>query len=292
VAATRATGLGALVAATRATGSLKQLFAREWRRKQTRAPPQLNDYTRISGLSGICPREEVLCAVHGVSRKDNLGADTLLTFLHGTSLHWGLQNHALPELGVLYGQWKCLDCGTTHGGVEKGVPISETVVLRPNACAKCGNASKGGGDVAFQYVEHHFINDTFLVRGHPDGFLALPGLPGLGILEAKSIGGRNAWEVKQAPHYGHVIQAQAYMWLSGLKWAVIFYWAKGEQGIERSLAEHFIEYDEETIVNLKRLLTSIPDGIRSGILPERVCVTDSCTRANKCSAVKKCFQEA
>jgi len=284
-------GLGDLVTATRASGSLKQLFAREWKRPAIQDPPKLDDYVRISSLSGLCAREEVLCTKHQVTRKETLNGDTLLTFLHGTSLHWGLQNHALPELGVLYGQWKCLGCGFAHGGVEKGFLVSEKVILRPETCSKCGNVSKGRGDQAFQYVEAHFVNDEFRLTGHPDGFLVLPGKPGMGILEAKSIGGRNAWEVKQAPHYGHVIQAQAYLWLSGLKWAVIFYWAKGEHGVDKAIAEHFIDYDEETIVNLKAMLTSIPNGIRSGLLPERVCATDSCTRANKCSVVKKCFAE-
>jgi len=283
--------LGALVAATRATGSLKQLLQREWRRPQVQPPPKLDDYVRISSLSGLCPREEVLCEKHQVTRKETLGADTLLTFLHGTSLHWGLQNHALPEIGVLYGQWRCLACGVFHGGVEKGFPVSEKVILRPDKCSKCGNVSAGRGDQAFQYVEHHFINDEYRLMGHPDGFLALPGLPGMGILEAKSIGGKSAWEVKNAPNIGHVIQAQAYMWLSGLKWSMIFYWAKAEFGVEKSIAEHLVHYDEETIENLKVMLKSIPNGIRSGILPDKICANDTCPRANMCSVTKKCFAE-
>jgi hypothetical protein len=239
----------------------------------------------------LCAREEVICTTQQVTRKETLGSDLLLIFLHGTSLHWGLQNYALPELGVLYGQWKCLACGTAAGGAEPGFPIAEKVILRPDKCSKCGNVSKGRGDLAFQYVEASFVNDEFGLTGHPDGFLVLPGKPGMGILEAKSIGGRGAWEVKSAPHYGHVVQAQAYMWLSGLKWAVILYWAKAEQGVEQSLMEHFIDYDEETVANIKGILKSIPNGVRSGLLPERICAIPTCTRANKCSVAKKCFAE-
>lgn len=267
---------------------LKQLLEAGFREDQVVPPPTADSYFRVSKISSLCAREEVLCAQHDVTRRETLDAKTLLIFLHGTSLHWGLQNHALPAIDVLYGIWCCLICGAEHGSVETGKPITETVILRPKICAKCGFAPSHRGEEVFRYREHHFINDEHRVMGHPDGFLQLPGHSGMGILEAKSIGGKNAWEVKKAPNIGHVIQAQLYMWFSKLKWARILYWAKGENGLE-ALAEHFVEYDEDTVKNVLDTIRSVREGIKGGILPERICATDDCPRAKVCSVTKKCF---
>lgn len=280
--------LASAFAALHSKGSLKQLLEAGFREEQVVPPPTADSYFRVSKISSVCAREEVLCAQHEVTRRETLDAKTLLIFLHGTSLHWGLQNIALPAIDVLYGIWKCMSCGTTHGSVEKGKPLNETVSLRPTKCAKCGSSAAQRGDQVFQYVEHHFVNDEHRIMGHPDGFLQLPGLPGMGILEAKSIGGKNAWEVKKAPNIGHVIQAQIYMWFSGLKWARVLYWAKGENGLE-ALAEHHVERDDDTITNVLGTIGSIRSGIKSGILPERICATDDCPRANMCAVTKKCF---
>src|SRR6202035_532691 len=98
----------------------------------------------------------------------------------------------------------------------------------------------------FQYVEHHFINDEHKITGHPDGFLVLPGLAGMGVLDAKSAGGKSAWEIKSAPNIGLVIQAQLYLWFTGCQWSKILYWVKAENGLE-ALVEHHVERDDDTI---------------------------------------------
>lgn len=283
-------GLGSLVAERRASsGGLKQLLEKYFVEERMEAPLTVDGYVRASALSSLCAREEVLRFKHEVHRKVKHDASTLLIFLHGTSLHWGLQNHALPAIDVLYGLWKCLECGHVHGSVEKDKPLTETVVLRPTACAKCGATQKPRGEAVFQYVEHHFINDEYRITAHCDGFLQLPGLPGMGVLEAKSAGGKSAWEVKHAPIVGHVIQCHVYMWLTGFQWAKILYWVKGENGLE-ALKEHHIERDEGTVAAIKALLTSIQIGLKEGVVPERICTTKDCPRAEACSVRRICFK--
>lgn len=279
---------GSAFAAAQSQGSLKQLLETGFREDKVVPPPTPETYYRISSISSVCAREEVLCHQHQVTRKETFDAKTLLIFLHGTSLHWGLQNVALPAISVLYGKWKCMECGTVHGEQEKGKPIQDTVILRPSACKKCKATPKERGEQVFQYVEHFFVSDKHQITGHPDGFLVLPGLPGMGVLEAKSIGGQKAWEVKKAPNIGHVIQAQIYMWFTGFKWGRILYWEKGVNGLE-ALAEHHVERDDDTINNVLANIASIKSGMLSGILPDRICATDDCPRASVCHVAKKCF---
>lgn len=280
--------LGSAFTAAFARGSLKQLLEASFREEKVVPPPTLETYYRISSISSVCAREEVLCHQHQVTRKETFDAKTLLIFLHGMSLHWGLQNIALPAIDVLYGKWKCMECGTVHGGQEKGKALQDTVILRPSACQKCKAAPQNRGDQVFQFVEHFFVSDEHKITGHPDGFLVLPGLPGMGVLEAKSVGGKNAWEVKRAPNIGHVIQAQIYMWFTGFAWARILYWEKGTNGLE-ALAEHHIDRDEDTINNVLASIASIRKGMVSGLLPDRICATDDCPRARVCHLPKKCF---
>lgn len=283
--------LGSLVAGSKArtSGSLKTLLLDNWFEDRLEDPLTPDGYVRASAISSLCAREEILRFKHQVKRKVKFDASTLLIFLHGTSLHWGLQNHALPAINVLYGLWKCLMCGHIHGAVEPGKLVSDTVVPRPEKCAKCGVQNNARGEAVFQYVEHQFVNDEYRITGHCDGFLVLPGLPGMGVLEAKSAGGKSAWEVKHAPIVGHVIQAHVYMWFTGFKWAKILYWVKGENGLD-ALKEHHVERDEATIGAVKAMLNSIQLGLKDGTVPQRICATSDCPRAEACSVKKLCFK--
>lgn len=282
-------GMGSAFAATGSRSSLKQLLEEGFVEEKIVPPPTVDTYYRISSISSVCSREEVLCNQHDVTRKEKFNANTLLIFLHGTSLHWGLQNHALPAINVLYGKWKCLECGMMHGEEVKGLPLEQTVILRPNECMRCKASPKSRSEQVFQFVEHYFVSDKHRVTGHPDGFIVLPGHTGMGILEAKSVGGKSAWEVKKAPNIGHVIQQQLYMWFTGFTWGRILYWEKGVNGLI-ALAEHHVERDDDTINNVLANIEAVKNGILTGILPERICATDDCPRASVCSVKKKCFE--
>lgn len=275
--------LGSVFREARSRGSLIDVLTKTWKREQIRQPLQADDYIRVSSIASLCAREETLRNKLNRPERELLKADLLLTFLHGTALHWGLQNHALPEVGVLYGMWRCLGCGTIHGSVKDNEPVANGAILRPSQCSKCSSNR-------FEYHEHQFVNHELRVTGHADGFLALSGLPGLGVLEAKSVGGKSAWEIKKSPKYDHVIQAQLYLWLSGLQWTLILYWVKGENGLE-ALREYVIERDDEAIEAAKDLVLEIRNGITSGILPNRICETNDCPRAKACALANPCFKE-
>jgi hypothetical protein len=142
-------GLAGALLSTHSKSSLKSILEASFREESITPPPTPDTYFRVSKISSVCAREEVLCYQHEVTRKETLDARSLLIFLHGSALHWGLQNTAFPAVDVLYGCWKCLGCGAEHGGVEPGKPIASTVILRPKKCAKCGLTAQHRGDQVF-----------------------------------------------------------------------------------------------------------------------------------------------
>lgn len=238
---------------------------------------------RVSLLADLCPREEVLAAVHKTVRRQEVSGDLGTIFAHGAGLHWALQNRVLTPTGALIGVWRCVECAKQFGKLEGDVRVSQSMVRRPRKC-DCGCED-------FIYREQFFINEEYRIGGHPDGFLVLPGLPGLGVVEFKSINPKGAWEVKQMPNLGHVVQLQTYMWLTGLTWGRILYWDKAGIGLS-ALIEHMVERDEAAIDAIKATIKSIWDGIASGFLPSRLCATSDCPRAAKCPMRKQCFEEA
>src|SRR5512145_874963 len=73
-------------------------------------------FVRASGFPDICIREEVLCALHQIVVKETIKPDLQMIFAHGTALHTALQSDILPRLkDVLYGSWRCKDCGRVMG---------------------------------------------------------------------------------------------------------------------------------------------------------------------------------
>ncbi len=258
--------------------SLKKIIEDDFKEQKQRMPLKKGGKLRASEFGNMCPRQEVLCAVLNLVREEEFNADSLMIFLHGTALHWAFQNHMLPAIKVLVGKWRCNECGETYGDGNK---LPANLVLRPARCTKCDHAD-------FEYRELTLFNKEYDIGGHPDGFLVLPELPGVGILEAKSI--MKGWEVKNCPMMAHVIQVQIYMWICGLQWAKIVYWEKGENGTD-ALIEHHIDRDEDTIKQIQLTIKSIKTGLEGGQLPERVCLKADAPRAKKCNVKGPCFEQ-
>jgi len=275
-------GLGSVVRHVQSDGTLKRIIEASYKEVRVVPPPTSTSYMRASRLGEMCPREEVLCSKLQVTREDKYSATSMLTFAHGKGLHHILQNDVLPAAGVLLGQWSCLDCGRKFG-TKEGFP--DGIVPRPKACD--GTAGCGGRE--FQYRELRFVDEQLRIGGHPDGFLCLPGMPGIGLLEAKSIG--KGWEVRQAPNMSHVIQVHVYLMFTGLQWARILYWEKGASGVD-ALIEHHIDRDNETISRIREVIRSVWEGIAGTSLPDRICTKDACPRAMKCVVSKPCFETA
>ena len=276
-------GLGSVVAAAAsAQGSLKKLIRARLAHEEE--VPYLDEkgYLRVSALADLCPREEVLANSLKFVRTRKIDADLAMIFAHGTALHWVLQNKVIGDTAALVGVWRCVDCAKQFGAPADNLQQAQTLVRRPHRC-ECGCTD-------FIYREQRFVNEEYRIGGHPDGFLILHGMPGLGIPEFKSVGPKAAWQVRDTPNLGHVIQLQTYFWLTGLQWGKLLYWEKGGYGMQ-ALFEHTVERDEETIEGIKKTIRSIWDGIAIGTLPERVCTSIDCPRAQECQLKNACFEE-
>lgn len=284
-------GLGDVARKARSPQSLAKLTKELYSRKEEVPPLDAGSMLRASGIASVCPREEVLCVIHGVVRQGGWTADQNLNFLLGSGMHWALQNELLPTIGVFYGRWTCLKCGLGYGGPEPdeagecrvdGGVADAGLVLRPVKCDQCGSHE-------FFYRELMFSDEQYRIGGHCDGFLQEPRRTGLGVFEAKSIADRWFSDVRDVPMVQHVVQMQTYMWLTGLTWAKILYWNKGGWGV-KAFREHFVDRDEESIERIKRAIRSIWDGIASGDLPKRICGNRLCKRAKGCGVREICFE--
>ena len=262
--------------------SLRDLILERYGRQEDKPPPSLeNFYYRASGLAYICPRQEVLQSKYEIPTRVRKPAEEIANYDVGTGMHHAMQNLILPAVGVLRGAWQCLGCGYIHGPQVEGRPVYETAVARPEVC-RCGTKE-------FLYREYYLKDSTIGTGGHTDGLLVLPGYPGMGLFELKSISQNGARKVKDCPQVEHVMQANAYMWLSGLQWAKILYWVKGVYSVEKNLIDHHLERDESVWNSIKAMLYSIRRGMETGDIPERVCAHRACSRAQECPVLNQCF---
>lgn len=265
--------------------SLRSMIAKHFveSRKLKYVSKERDSYFRASGLGYICNREEVLCNLLKVDdRKQKHTVDSMLTFAHGHGLHYAIQNKVLPATDTLIGTWICLECGNIFGKPESGKELGEMLAPQPKYCNKCD-----GND--FYFKELYFKDDVYRIGGHPDGFLKIPGMDGVGLLEVKSVHRFNAAKAQEAPFEEHIVQAHVYMWLARVTWAKFIYWNKEGAGLS-ALIEHTIYRDDNLINNIKTVLESIWKGIDTQTLPKRVlCSDQGCSRASRCLVSAECF---
>lgn len=273
-------------------GDLRSLIRRSIPEEREKPPLDKDSWIRVSGLAMLCAREEVLCSRSGLIRADNVRADLMMIFEHGNGLHWDLQNRILPKTKTLFGRWLCGACGQFHGGRDEwdttdmdGFEAEQ--MLRPIHCLRCKTPLTSDNSL---FQEQWVKDPQYRLAGHPDGFLSLEGMPGLGVLEVKSISPRGAWEVRNCAKLDHVTQTQCYMWMTGCQWGKVLYWDKGTGGM-KGLIEHHIEYDEDHVEAMQNLVRDIWAGIEGGKLPERICGSPDCNRAEHCSCPESCFKE-
>lgn len=239
---------------------------------------------RASVLSKACVRAVVLHERLKVKLTAEESASLRLAYAHGHGLHHAMQNIVFPEMGILRGRWRCKkpDCGKVYGNCVEGQKEIDAAVRRPESCVACGTSS------GFDYDEYDLYDKEYKLSAHCDGFIAIPGRPGLGVVELKTTA--LGWKVKTGPFPEHMRQLQIYLWLTGAQWGEILYWDK-QSDEPNKFAEHFVVRDEAEISKLKLMLLSLWEALDGGALPERVCRSPDCAQAEKCPVVEACFQD-
>jgi hypothetical protein len=200
----------------------------------------------------------------------------------------------LTKTQSILGRWLCGCCGFFHGGQAKWeLPLPENFHelqrFRPHRCPRCETLLN---DQNTLYREQEFVDKGSRLAGHPDGFLRHESLPGLGILEAKSINPRGEWQVRGCPKLDHVVQNQTYQMLTGCRWGLILYWSKDGSGMG-SIIPHIVEYDNDHVEAIQALVGDIWTGVANPEkpLPGRICEHSEAKRAELCSVTEPCFSE-
>lgn len=260
--------------------------------QRVKHPYREDDWIRISSIGSLCPREEVLVAKHHLLREETISGDQGINFALGHAVHWLMQNRAVGMTGALVGCWRCTWCGDIYGGKAKGL------VPMPQSCIRCGAIAGDAPRVngrpdssrpnAFLYVEEFVGNEEYRIGGHPDGYLATD--TDVRLLEFKSANDNNFRKYKESPDFVHVIQAQCYMWLTGLQKAKIVYFNKNG-GKDNWIREHDLNYDPEVTERVQQAVKEIRAGIAGGPAPARtICMDYNCSRAIGCKARDYCFE--
>ena len=251
-------------------------------------PPKKGAWLRCSSLPKMCARMYGLAMFSETGLALSGGADLGWVLSHGTATHRELQeNHlrSLPE-GVFQGWWRDKLTGVVHRGetLNRGSSLPHKWIPQPEG--------------VHEYVELSFSNLEYRITGHCDGVLCWPN-EAPEILEIKTINDRgfdrvNPW-LGGKPKDDHVTQAQAYMWLSGLKRARILYVNKThDRGklFKELMCEHVIERDDEKIESIKAMIKSVLNVVDGGEYPaERLpeCRIKSAPRAKYCPMKAECF---
>lgn len=233
------------------------------------------EWLHASSLYTLCTRQHAIIRENAPSLDSEAIVESTPTprrviYDVGKATHYAVRNKYLGPSGLLYGAWKCRQCQAV---VESTMP------------ERCGC----GGE--FRYKETVFRNDELKILGAPDGRLvrcpnempiscATP-LIGMGILEIKSKEGA-LFKMIQAPEPAHCFQAQIYMWLTGLRWAIVLYVSKSQES-KSPFKDWGILADERMGGTIRRI---VEESKGQG---ERKCQTPDDKRAGKCFARGVCF---
>jgi hypothetical protein len=243
-----------------------------------------------SDVHNLCPRLYAMAMDNHAITREAVDSETLFNFAVGTAYHDAFQGEMLPAglAGVFQGGWR-----REINGVIEIAPVATS-----GPYTERGWGPKPEGDYWEFWEPKGRIHELRLV-GKWDGVLAWPDAPHE-VLELKSI--REELFGRVSPHAGgrpldaHVLQVQAYMWMSGLERARIVYVRKGASSIRESIAEHVVMRDEAAISGLRESLGACLAAIRGerGVLPEKFpdCRIKSAPRARKCACRNLCFELA
>jgi hypothetical protein len=222
------------------------------------------DWIHASSLFNLCTRQYVLASeMNEVMQVVRVNDRSIYDI--GIAMQEVMRNKYLGPLQILYGKWRCQRCKSLIEG------------LMPKERHDCGGK--------FRYEETVFYNHELNIFGSTDGIL-LPrpdfGLAGRGVLEIKSIEGALFKHLRQ-PQPEHIFRTNVYMFLSGMRWAVILYWSKSKEP-QSPFKEFGLRYDPSVAEKVRCTMEELRNG------GQKKCGDISEKRAKKCFAREPCFR--
>lgn len=233
-------------------------------------PPTDTTLYRISSLSRLCARQEVICGLHSISRREEVPDKLQRTFDMGNAFHSLVQNEWFGKWGWLWGDWSC-GCGAEYSRSH-----------RPAKCDSCGRAD------AMTYVELELENKEHGITGHPDGVIKRHGISK--VMELKTASGKYYEYIVNFVRNAidqHRDQVNMYMWMLGIRKGSIIYFNKSES----DWVEFKQEYSQIRVDRQVEKVKEIRAGLRTRKIPPRtVCEKEDCARAKSCPVRKLCFE--
>ncbi len=232
--------------------------------------PDMNTLYRVSNMSRMCEREEVLRHLLKVKATKKVDSKLQKTFDFGHGFHYIVQNKWFGAWGWLEGDWRCQSCGAKH--VKQ---------LRPSKCQNCNSSE------TFEYIELELENIEHYLTGHPDGILVLANYRYL--LELKTSNTKYfQWirDVRRMPLDAHLDQVNLYLFLLGIQRAIVVYFDKDTS----DWMQFHVMYDKARVERLLEKIRTVKNGIQLGEVPPRkMCDKPGCARAMGCSVRNQCF---
>lgn len=258
-------------------------------------------------FESLCPWEEVLCAVHGVSRKEVITPARMMPLRIGSAYHHMIQNDFFPnqeirtrirtagsrtdvvvvgEGSVWLGWWKCCNCGSVIKGPPGNHPYDDWIT-KPLACQECESSSK------FDFEEPECSRGMFM--SHSDGgilFLGDKWHVELKTCSHDNFVGRFGIGYMKRPSEEHVTQVMLNQYTTGIRKSMLVYIDKGADSPAHMFATHVVIYDETRIKRLIVKAKAILEGVRYKALPRgeewRTCRGADATRAKTCPVADRC----
>lgn len=265
------------------------------------------EYLRVSGLHGLCPREQV---IHYWRPRPNKSFDALsiLKMNMGTLFHHYMQNYILGPMQLLYGTW--VKEGEYEDEIAKGFHPDPNLTLWESVRQH---------ELTWKFREETVKDDTYRLIGHHDGEISkdrlkwmnenvkliktdfkkaceeVSKIPAgtLALLEMKSTGSfayEKITEIdsKCIPDY-YQMQASTYLWLKKLENTLFLF-------IDRdTFAMKCVDYVYKPgwVIEAKRKARIIWESIRDEVLPESMmaCGTSMDKRAKSCIHADVCWKK-
>lgn len=187
-------------------------------------------------------------------------------FAEGHAIH-GKYQRWLWEMGVLWGDWLCLECGHRYGA------------LAPKVCQFCLSDR-------LAYREVPLRHNNYRIEGHSDG--AVHDLEGwTGLIEVKSIGvnswrfdapllwnryqdgesAENIWMGINRPFGSHLRQGMLYLWMAWPRYEQILFIY--ESKFHQQTKEFLVDYNKSLIEPILEEARDVAHGVRKGTPPPR-----------------------
>jgi CRISPR/Cas system-associated exonuclease Cas4 (RecB family) len=268
----RPTALKRLKDTYRDKGIILPALSRHVMQQVEAAPhPHSHDYMHPSAMSRSdwCPRHDYY-RISGVpaektnARNPSFRMENI--FAEGHAIHGKYQTW-LWEMGVLFGDWRCHECGHRWGA------------LSPTVCQFCVSPR-------ISYIEVPLRHSQYRVEGHADG--AVHDLEGYtGLIEIKSIGigglafdaprlfnlyeqgmpAAEIWFNIKRPFATHLRQGQLYLWMSQPAYnQIVFIY---ESKFHQQTKEFLVTYNKKLIEPIIEDAREVSNGLKSGITPNR-----------------------